>query len=742
MSDSGRHLLPLKLLLLLGGVAASVNLDLPEGFAEQLRCPFARVWLEHGAGHAAELLGLNRRRPHGGAGRQLADIVWGSCAYQNPFTGSEACFELRGQAWTEDGAAARCRGVMPDTEGTLSRGAPCAALATGELAGWCSTERGAEMAVLGLQAGSSCREVAESCKTLSSGTFVPAAACEASAAAGLWSSSNGSVAEVGRCAIAPGPIGAAHQMAQSPGYDFNCEGAPGQQSPFMWPLRWTALVESKSLGYQSDEVLFESRGRVWYRLDRNWKRSDTWYQRGTHRIIGAWPCTSNATTAAAQEGNTEPRCNRSDTKMNRTMLHRGSKMVFIEWGEEGISNCSWLDMRMVGNIRPDWFMDDRGANTAVQYLGDSHVYHRGEPRLVRQWRKKDFASQYFTMSMQRNVGVDGVHWPLILNVPGEGFGDDFLQHYHEHRVLEAAEEDAFLLDEAFVASGGACPERVRSKKSGEGGGAPNMAHKVPSNLEVQPVAWRDIVYTGSPVWEGPVTDSDGEGGGEEAAEAVDLELAEGIRARACFQNATSSLHLTLTIEELDDRPWVAVGFRDAAEEECSMTPRGGGDGEVVFAQPDAQGVYALSFGPLPEQLRRFAADAASAFKEGLTPLAQADDFHQGRAEHSGGSLVVDFARRYTSKPAEALRFSYAVGTSKEIGYHLKRGCFSVAEPLQACSSSSSVLVQRPPRCPAGCQACDSAADAAAQDKTYMSRAGRSAALGSLLVLLVLALACR
>ena len=97
----------------------------------------------------------------------------------------------------------------------------------------------------------------------------------------------------------------------------------------------------------------------------------------------------------------------------------------------------------------------------MQYLGDQHVYYADGalPKLVKQWRKKDFASQYFVMSMmgnppnrlEKNEGVpaeDNMHWPLILNMPGEGFVDDMIQVYRNHELLkEDAEEDLFKLVE-------------------------------------------------------------------------------------------------------------------------------------------------------------------------------------------------------------------------------------------------------------------------------------------------------
>merc|ERR1712032_1358686 len=90
-------------------------------------------------------------------------------------------------------------------------------------------------------------------------------------------------------------------------------------------------------------------------------------------------------------------------------------MYFITWkndtdirpGETDptlIEDCTMMDLMVVGNIRPDWFLDDRGDDTDVQYIGDQHVYYAdGDlPKLVKQWRKKDFASQYFVMSMMGN----------------------------------------------------------------------------------------------------------------------------------------------------------------------------------------------------------------------------------------------------------------------------------------------------------------------------------------------------
>lgn len=215
-----------------------------------------------------------------------------------------------------------------------------------------------------------------------------------------------------RCTIAPGPMGGGHQHSQSPGYSDNCEGTPGQQSPYMWPLKWQALFRQKALQFGSDEVTFEQNGRVSYSLERNWKRHDIYYQNGVQFGVGQAPCPPGQVV----DGN-PMKCLRTPT--NRTIIHRNSLMYFFDYAPggrepENIVNCTYLNLAIVGNIRPDWFLDRRGDNSDVMYLGDSHVFWDGQPKLVKQWRKQDFVNQYFTMSMQGIPGDDGIHWPLIL----------------------------------------------------------------------------------------------------------------------------------------------------------------------------------------------------------------------------------------------------------------------------------------------------------------------------------------
>jgi hypothetical protein len=62
----------------------------------------------------------------------------------------------------------------------------------------------------------------------------------------------------------------------------------GYRSCGLWP--GPQIVESKSMAFGSDDILYTSVGKVHYRLDKNWKRQDWWYQRGIQRGLGQAPC--------------------------------------------------------------------------------------------------------------------------------------------------------------------------------------------------------------------------------------------------------------------------------------------------------------------------------------------------------------------------------------------------------------------------------------------------------------------
>merc|ERR1712232_1345292 len=454
-----------------------------------------------------------------------------------------------------------------------------------EMAGWCIKDDDAgaiEAMSMMISDMADCAGNQMACETFVGGSFDFAETCmlvENTAAPGESGSSGGgmdygSMKPSGmdgnqNCLLAPGAIGAAHQAAYSVGYSGTCPGTPAEGSPYMWPMAWSADIESQSMAFGSDDVVYKSQGRVFYRLDKNWKRSDTTYQQGNLRTIGQGPC-ANLDTDMTDQGLMG--CKYEDDGIMDTMIHKGSKMYFITWkndtsvrpGETDVSlieDCTMMDLMVVGNIRPDWFLDDRGDDTDVQYLGDQHVYYASTiPRLAKQWRKKDFASQYFTMSVAGNPpsknSTDDIRWPLILNIPGEGFGDDMLQFYANHSLLSDEDDDIFDLVQNLEASGGSCPLLTSGlgpdgERSEVSFGPPISEVHVPSNLEVDENSWFTNVYTFSPVWQPPMKE---EITTDASAERVAITDAGRVTVESCYDPSTKSVQLAVEFKEIEAIP--------------------------------------------------------------------------------------------------------------------------------------------------------------------------------------------
>ncbi len=502
-----------------------------------------------------------------------------------------------------------------------------------------------------------------------------------------------------------GAIGAGHQAAYSSGYRPDCEGTPAEGSPYMWPMAWTAHIESESMAYGSDDIWYTSRGNVYYRLDKNWKRADTYYQRGIQRSIGQAPCPAGNRVEEMSSGPVNA-CRR-DSDEYSTMIHRGSKMFFISWKNdtevgssdpEQISECIWLDLQVIGNIRPDWYMDSRGDSTGVQYLGNQHVYHEEKPRLVKQWRKKDFADQYFVMSVLGNPEDDGIHWPMILNVPGEGFGDDFLQKYTNQSTLTDDDDYLFLLDEALDGIGGSC---VQIASDGEGGPPTSETVPIPSNLEVDVNAWFENEYTFSPVWEAPETDESVSTG----ESSVAITEAGSVIVESCYDATTNSVDLKFKFIDIDmvdglaEIPWIAVGYRET--DECLMNPRGGGDTEIILlsAPSSEDAMVAPFFAILPTSARTLDGSAVTSIYDSMIPFQEKEGFssvdlylpvamsealsRSGTPSAATGQdsdkVVLHFQQAMTDGAPQVMHLMYAIGNTGTLGYHKTRECFDITE---------------------------------------------------------------
>ena len=102
----------LTVLLVCATVMGPAAVHASESFLGHLRCPFSKLWVEHGPERAAEILGVSGHVTGRDSRRLLQEqVAFGSCSYTNGFTGQATCFEFRGSDWTEDQASARCSTV-------------------------------------------------------------------------------------------------------------------------------------------------------------------------------------------------------------------------------------------------------------------------------------------------------------------------------------------------------------------------------------------------------------------------------------------------------------------------------------------------------------------------------------------------------------------------------------------------------------------------------------------------------
>jgi len=693
------------------------KLPLHPKFRSHIKCPYADKWLSKGAEEAARELGLDKN----GRKLQAESIpIPGSCSYSNAFSGGTSCMNFRGSSWAIAEMEARC---AEESGGSFSAD-ECA----NEAAGWCVTsvlfnKEIANQMMLSPMADCDGNKMA--CETFIQGTFEVGSLCSEDVSTVLGQDEdNGhswSTMEVTgeKCILAPGAIGAAHQAGFSSGYSSSCPNTPAQDSPYMWPLKWSADTEFKSMAYGSDEIVYTSRGKTFYSLDNNWKRSDTTYQNGVLRAIGQGPC-ENPDDESTDKGLIGCNLNQTDNSIS-TMIHKGNKMYFVSWKDNEnnpaqvgeldvtkIEECSMINLAVIGNIRPDWFMDKRGDDTDVQYIGDQHVFYSHEaegaiPKLVKQWRKKDFASQYFVMSMMGNPPnklekktdapvEDDVHWPLILNIPGEGFGDDALSVYRNHKLLTEEDDGLFMIVEEFEENGGVC-----SEVGGEVG-PPVLDVHIPSNLEVEEFSWISNEYTFSPVWQVPsevksvnmpVT------AGPPSKKEI-TKVSDRVTVESCYDSSAKAIDMSVHFHDVEPTsdgklPWMSLGYRSS--DICSMTPIDGGNTPLVLITHEDEDKPPLCFTtdlvPAAKSMNKSVFESMSSLKK---PMEQSSKYmdvsidapimsnmmtKSPRSSFSAEDTVTLNFKQIVDEKPDTMNLMFAIGMTSDLGFHTTRGCFQL-----------------------------------------------------------------
>jgi len=663
-------------------------------------CPYSKLWMTHGPEKAAAMLeeaAPDVRRANAGR-RTMSPLAatlstgYGTCSWANPFSGGADCAQLMDEGWDEAESKKMCdNAMMGMATGTLVKGGRCPQLDDPNVAGYCVTGEAPlqQASIMTMQPGNpmmgSCEQVSSACSMWSQGLWMPAGKCAGDESPD-GDSTSGAPAQKGPqpCAIAPGPMGAAHMLSSS-SYAADCKDAPAAGSPYQWPLRWTALQHTVSLPTTPEHKPHSSTTRVYYDATRNWKRSDTLAQEGTFALdFNDW----------------DPK-----TVDQSIMLHRGNDMRFLTFFKNGTKTCRKMDMGVIGNIRPDWFLDTRGAQTSAQYMGNQYVFLEGKPTLVKQWRKMDFANMYFIMSMAAKPDPEtGVHWPLMRNDPGEGFGPDNLHRYTEHELLEEGNDDPFMIDDGMY-----CPDYNRggggmmggdSKEEGEGGGSGGGfafgGEEVPSFLNVDEAGWVELTWSGSPNGEKtpplmmggiPAHSPPGKAQGEKAISAppsslpagVDLDLDGKGTLRICSEGAGR-----FQVEASFSSPgWVSMGHPTTETARCSMLPA-----DVVLAE-NKDG-WTVGHSPLHPGVRGLAGQAMTDFRADLARGKESKfAFADAAVAEFEGSVVLSYT--FSDKSEDKLHFTWASGNNGPMSYHEGRGCTDVeVNDVPACGGATAV----------------------------------------------------
>lgn len=343
------------------------------------------------------------------------------------------------------------------------------------------------------------------------------------------------------------------------------------------------------------------------------------------------------------------------------------------------------------------------------------------------------------MSMQANLPEndnttndknkdDTIYWPLTLNIPGEGFGDDSLQTYSHHELLDEDVTEPFLLDEALEKAGGSCPEMDR----GEGADGPptGQAEHVPSNLEIDPNSWVSNVYTFSPVWEPKVSLPSSITVASDEASTISnsgnedgwayTQAGPSTQVASCVDPFTDLIQFKITFDNLEileeeSIPWLSLAFRP--DSECLMSPRGGGDQDALFllsSTIEKKEAFAAAaslvssettahIGSLSPSLKSFDNNVVSSLQNSLSPLSGSPDYDQVQVvtelnnDQDTASVLLSFQynvkSRLSSSPLETLHMTYAIGRTSEIGYHATRACFEVVD-FPTCATATSTDTEK------------------------------------------------
>jgi len=662
----------------------------------EAKCPYSALWMENspnklpddhpamqlylGGGGGAESHSSRTLMQTDGAGSADAYKQGaGTCKYVNPFTQSETCVQMTGAAWAADEATKAIQwceegGIgLPGAVGTFERDAVCPGFEDEQFGGVCVNDAGTEeetASVFVVVPGnllSSCDMTIQGCETFGGGTWQQAGGeCskEGSEEAltsntQIDSESNETLAE-GECKLQAGIAGGGHMDKEA----FWSSKCMNSNSSYSMPRRWTAETETVT----TQNKLSRTVGRVWYDLENNRRREDSFLMEGELNVF--------------QES------------YNTTFLHFGPIFYMIAWDDPDNVTCVKMNSP-VGILRPNWIIDGEGYQSVAQYLGTEYVVYEGRYRRVKKFRKTEPLEDAY---MIQNYDDEEI-WstpegdkrrPLIRMTPGAPFQGDAVNLYFNHSTDFS--DDVFDIyqdlncternrgDSAFEEFREENPELFESAEGGAPGLNFNSSFHVDSSVQSQNCEECDIVYEVR-----AVEDEEDEDSAPDAIETTpsgdDTDLSSSAAASVTSdfegsQEVTSdvfvdwkytSANKTLSVTgTLDKDAWFAIAF---PEIECQMSPA-----VSVIAIPEDDGetvsgkTYNINFNSM----------------SGIQESNDIEDIFAVNTYKQEDGKVVIFLEKTIEDFTDPLSVTWAHGDTRKLGYHFSdgRGCFSISPEVQ------------------------------------------------------------
>ena len=596
----------------------------------------------------------------------------GTCSYVNPFTQSPTCVQMVGSKYEGDEAAARefCDNPgLPGAVGTFEAGASCAAFEDENFGGVCVTGEGTpeETASSFVEepgnALGGCSMTIMGCENFGGGTwYAVGGKCvkdeNDEQMQSIVDVPEGSTAtlEEGECKLQPGIAGGGHMDMNA----FWTSACANSNSSYSTPRRWTAAT--KTITTQKDKTV--TTGRVWYDLENNRRREDSFLEEGEPNIF--------------------------QTEKNNTFIHMGPTFYMIAWKDDGTYDCR-ISRSPVGILRPNWIIDSEGYDAVSQYLGTEYMMYEGAYRRVKKFRKTEpledaYMIQSFDDQEVWETPEGKKRRPLNRQTPGAPFQGDAVNMYFNHQTdfsddvfeiyksLDCKERDfnrtrfreeaERLANETGIEFDASAPglnfnssfhvdSSVLDKQCDECD-ITYAVRSVDTEKETSADAEKNVTEAEEAAPAPPVTESAGESPAEAVAEFSGSEQVNDL----ILVEWTYSNNVLSMMASLDKDAWFAIAFPEIP---CLMEPA-----VSVIALPEGEEVsgnrYSITSHAMP----------------GIQVSNDLSEIPSFSTSKEGGKVVIKLDKAVAGEDFP-LSVTWAHGFEPTLGYHggSGRGCFSV-----------------------------------------------------------------